>query len=187
MLAPPPFPTDPGKLASLGAAGLAYEGSSRTAINTYNIFPQNTPTAFTILGTVFDTAATFLLDTGAGYCLYTMFCDIWLQAKPAEHSLRPWLGNSLPSWGRWNTSHSPWYRLPLQHPVQYHICRRRWADHRGYPWPGFSSDQPMCSIHEKAHSTNHSTPSYSLTTASATRYLFSHGLSGGHGKDPSSL
>ena len=42
---------------------------------------------------MFDTAATFLLDTGAAVSLLRY--DIWLQAKPAEHSLRPWLGNSL--------------------------------------------------------------------------------------------
>jgi len=63
------------------------------AVNTYNLFPHNTPTALTIQGTVFKTPATFLLDTGASVSLLRH--DVWQQANTAEQSLRPWIGNSL--------------------------------------------------------------------------------------------
>ena len=63
------------------------------AVNTYNLFPHNTPTAFTIQGIVFKTPATFLLDTGAAVSLLRH--DVWQQANTAEQFLRPWIGNSL--------------------------------------------------------------------------------------------
>ena len=87
--------TGPGKLTTFGATGRAYEGTQSKAINIYNAFPRNSPTSYTVTGTVFTTPTSFLLDTGAAVSILRH--DVWNQAKPADSNLHPWTGQPLVS------------------------------------------------------------------------------------------
>ena len=110
---------------------------------------------YTIQGTVFDTPATFLLDTGAAVSLLRQ--DIWQRAKAPQHYLRPWTSDSLVGVdGTPLTLHGftdvtiHLSGIPFYH--QGYYCG--WINHRSYPWLGFPPGQQMCLRHGQAYFTN---------------------------------
>ena len=73
--------------------GQAFGGVSDKAIITHNAFSLHAPSVYHLNGLLFATPVSFLLDTGASVSL--IHTDTWERAKPNNHKLDPWKGQSL--------------------------------------------------------------------------------------------
>ena len=151
-------------------------------VNSY-ILPHNTPTAFAIQGTVFSTPASFLLDTGAAVSLLRH--NEWQQAKPVNHPLHPWIGDSLVgvdgtrslSMGRYTDNIIHLSNIPF-------TTTLHWINHRRYPGSGLCTDQQMHCGRGKAYPASIRAPIHPpIPTWKTSNHLSTHCLPCGHSQD----